>query len=278
VRRNARKPDAPRREAPLVTGGFTLLEVLLAASVISVLVAILAPSLGRARQKAREAACAANLRTWGEAFSLYADANDSILPHTDDRARNRTPYAYDATHPEHECCYIDLLPPLLHRSPWRDIPDGAKPCGDIWQCPEARPLPDTAYTPRFKPSIRGYHSYAMNSYLEYDFPYGQSPEMTPLPGFLRLSRCVAPARTILMFEQTLDPREGYGQEGGFTEAGWFTAEDARALGERHYHTRGGLGGNILLLDGHGDWRNNLWDKTLGNPRLPPWNDRTWFPY
>jgi hypothetical protein len=248
------------------------------AGLIGLLTAIMAPGLKTARRQARELACAVNLRSWGQAFSTYAAGSSGFLPHTDDRTRNRPAYVYDSRYPEHECGYIDVLPPLLDRPAWRDIPDGVKPRGDVWQCPDAAPLPDSAYTPRFKPSVKGYHSYAMNSYLEYDFPYGQPAGAEPAPNFLPLNRCKAPARTILLFEQTLNPAQGYGQQGGHPEAGWHTGEDARALAERHYHLRGGLGGNIVMLDGHREWRGDLWNEALGNPRLPPRGDLTWFPY
>jgi len=115
----------------------------------------------------------------------------------------------------------------------------------------------------------------MNSYLEHDFEFGSYKQY---PSFLKLSLCRAPSRTILMFEQTLDPQQGYGQQGGHSMAGRYTAEDARALTERHAHIRGGLGGNVIMLDGHREWRNDLWDQSLGNPRIPSENDLTWFPY
>jgi len=68
----------------------------------------------------------------------------------------------------------------------------------------------------------------MNSYLEQDFPFGL-PFGAPLqPSFLKLEVCAATSKTILMFEQTLDPSQGYGQAGGFNTAGQYTAEDARA--------------------------------------------------
>lgn len=143
--------------------GFTLVELLVVLAVVSLLMSILLPALRRARAKGREIVCAANLRTWGNAFYIYANDNDHTLPHTDDRARNRPEDVYSPDHPEHECCYIDLLPPLMGRHPWRDFPEGSKPTGDIWQCPVAKPLPDSAYSPRYKPSLKGYHSYAMNS-------------------------------------------------------------------------------------------------------------------
>ncbi len=81
-----------------------------------------------------------------------------------------------------------------------------------------------------------------------------------------------------MFEQTLDPKQAYGQTGGHREAGRFTAEDARALTERHPHLRGGLGGNVMMIDGHFEWRNDLWDRSLAFPRIPAAGDLTWFPY
>jgi len=256
-------------------GSFTLIELLVVVSVLGVLLAVLLPCLARARSIAKEVACATNLRTWGQAFHLYAGDHEGTLPHTDDRARNRPADVYDPAHPEHEYCYIDLLPPLIGRRAWRDFPGGSKPVGDVWQCPEAKPLPDSAYSPDYQPSVQGYHSYAMNSYLEHDFEFGQ---YKPYPSFLKLSSCRAPARTILMFEQTLDPQQGYGQQGGHPLAGRYTAEDARAFTERHAHLRGGLGGNVVMLDGHREWRNDLWDESLGNPRIPSEHDLTWFPH
>jgi prepilin-type N-terminal cleavage/methylation domain-containing protein len=258
-----------------VRGGFTLVELLVVISIMGILLSILLPCLSRTRAMTKEVVCGGNLRTWGQTFLLYADDYDGTLPHTDDRARNRPPDVYDPAHPEHECCYIDLLPPLMGRLPWRDFANGRKPVDDIWQCPEAEPLPDSAYSPSYQPSVQGYHSYAMNSYLEHDFEFGIYKQY---PSFLKLSLCRAPTRTILMFEQTLDPGQGYGQQGGHSMAGRYTAEDARALTERHAHIRGGLGGNVIMLDGHRQWRNDLWDESLGNPRIPLENDLTWFPY
>lgn len=261
-----------------VSSAFTLIEVLVVVGVIALLVSILLPSMARVRARSREVVCATNLRTWGHAFHLYANDYNDTLPHTDDRARNRTPGVYDPDHPEHESCYIDVLPPLLHRPAWRDFPNGSKPVDDIWQCREARVLPDSAYSPKFTPSIDGYHSYAMNSYLEHDFQFGLVPGRKPEPSFLRLERCKAPGKTILMFEQTLDPKRGSGGEGGHPMAGRFTAEDARAVSERHAHEQSGFGANVVMIDGHLEWRDDLWDDALPNGRIPAPDDLTWHPY
>ncbi len=260
---------------------FSLIELLVVVAIVALLASILVPSLAQARAHAREATCATNLRTWGQAFHLYANDYNGALPHIDDRGRNSPPDVYDPDHPERECCYIDVLPPLIGRPAWRDTPQPNKPTGDIWQCPDARPRPDSDYDPDYQPSVMGYHSYAMNSYLEHVFRFGlPGPDWEKLkyPSFLQLNRCTAPTRTLLMFEQTLDPRQGHGQLGKLRMAGRFTAEDARALSERHAHVRGGLGGNVIMLDTHLEWRNDLWDETSREPRVPEPDDLTWYPY
>lgn len=259
-------------EAP----GFTVLELLAVVAVIAVLASLLTVSAGRALATARERACAANVRSWGQAFLLYASDHDGYLPHPDGRERNTVPGEYDPKYPEHEQGYVDVLPPYLGERAWRDYPDGQKPAAGVWQCASARPLVDSAYS--YRPSVRGYFTYAMNSYLAHDFLFGLPWDTGPQPSFLSLSRCAAPARTILLFEQTLDPAQAYAQGGGLRTAGFFAAEDARALTERHAHAFAGSGGNILHLDGHMTWRNDLWDRKLKNPRVPARGDLTWFPY
>jgi len=56
--------------------GFTLIELLVVAAIIAVLVALLLPSLGKARAVARRTVCAGNLRQLGIAASAYLDSGD----------------------------------------------------------------------------------------------------------------------------------------------------------------------------------------------------------
>ena len=56
--------------------GFTLIELLVVIAIIALLMAVLIPSLQRARKQAKAVLCQSNLRQWGLYFSLYTDDND----------------------------------------------------------------------------------------------------------------------------------------------------------------------------------------------------------
>ena len=60
--------------------GFTLIELLVVIGIIGVLMAILLPVLGNAREAARTVACASNLRQLATAAQLYAGENSQFWP------------------------------------------------------------------------------------------------------------------------------------------------------------------------------------------------------
>jgi prepilin-type processing-associated H-X9-DG protein/prepilin-type N-terminal cleavage/methylation domain-containing protein len=70
--------DVPSRRVR----GFTLIELLVVVAVIALLIAILVPSLGKAREAARKTVCQTNLKQWGMGYTLYADSYNDMLPFT----------------------------------------------------------------------------------------------------------------------------------------------------------------------------------------------------
>ena len=60
--------------------GFTLIELLVVIAIIALLLAILLPSLGMAKDHAKKIGCATNLRTLGLAVRFYCDDNDGKTP------------------------------------------------------------------------------------------------------------------------------------------------------------------------------------------------------
>ena len=64
--------------------GFTLIELLVVIAVIALLMAILLPVLGKARDQARMIGCRSNLKQYGIGLRMYLDDNNHNFPDTFD--------------------------------------------------------------------------------------------------------------------------------------------------------------------------------------------------
>src|SRR3989339_830506 len=62
------------------TTGFTLVELLVVISIIALLLAILMPSLSKAREQAVRIVCASNMKSTGTSMSMYISDNKGTLP------------------------------------------------------------------------------------------------------------------------------------------------------------------------------------------------------
>ncbi len=60
--------------------GFTLIELLVVIAIIAVLMAVLVPALGKAREKVKDISCRSNQKNIGLAVLMYLDAYDRKLP------------------------------------------------------------------------------------------------------------------------------------------------------------------------------------------------------
>jgi prepilin-type N-terminal cleavage/methylation domain-containing protein/prepilin-type processing-associated H-X9-DG protein len=65
---------------PGPAGGFTLVELLVVVAIISILASIALPALARARESARRAVCASNLRQVGMCLRMYGDESNGRYP------------------------------------------------------------------------------------------------------------------------------------------------------------------------------------------------------
>src|SRR5579862_5700132 len=78
------------RRVLIMRRAFTLIELLVVVSIIALLIAILLPSLGKAKLKARSAKCLANTRSMGTAVALYVTDWQKMFPYAADQQHSWT--------------------------------------------------------------------------------------------------------------------------------------------------------------------------------------------
>jgi prepilin-type N-terminal cleavage/methylation domain-containing protein len=265
---------------------FSLVELLVVISIISLLMSIILPALERSTSIAKQTVCQSRLKQWGLAFEAYSTENDGFYPHIDGRDRTEI----DPQTPEEIADYyygwVDVLPTYINLKPWRDYALYNKPGTDtIFQCPSAIILTGANYN--YPQDRIGYFSYAMNSCLELDdncwppnYPYTNPTGGTNnMPSFLNTALIRFSSRVILLYDQLLDPRLGYNGIKLNRSAGRYCGAYPREFSARHRKGKNGLGGSILFCDYHVEWKKSVWKEDWPDDlEVPPRNDTNWFPY
>jgi hypothetical protein len=248
---------------------------------------LLVPVGRRAKESGRRAVCQNQLRQWGIAFEVYAGGNEGFFPHIDGLDRQGDTQ-FSEFLPEKDKAdffgWVDVVAPLVDEKPWREHAAGEYPgTGSIFQCPSARLAPRDLYS--YRPERNGYFSYAMNSCLELDEhcwpPYSKSGSAggNDMPSFLNTALIRYPQRVILMFDQLLDPREGYDGKLMNRSAGKHCGSYAKAFSARHRRGKNELGGHILYCDYHVELIGSVWkDGWPEDLEVPPRSDHDWYPY
>jgi prepilin-type N-terminal cleavage/methylation domain-containing protein/prepilin-type processing-associated H-X9-DG protein len=210
--------------------GFTLIELLVVIAIIALLMAILMPVLGKAKEQARTMVCRSNLKQYGIGLRMYLDENDYFFPQTDQWMKSTT-------------------------SGW--VKEGEIPDGQLW--PYIKAL-DCHMCPRFAHLKKGTNyedtkvSYVLNSYVGRGGSIWSSWLGSDVTGVTKEPQVYHPSKVITFTEENTWTIEGYSNypfnDTHFTVGNWTRQIDNYAT----FHNAPGDidkgGANIVFVDGH----------------------------
>jgi prepilin-type N-terminal cleavage/methylation domain-containing protein/prepilin-type processing-associated H-X9-DG protein len=222
--------------------GFTLVELLIVLAIIGVLAAILLPVLSSAREGARRATCASNLKQIGQAMQMYANDNSRRYP------------------------FVEYVPGHQECSPWIEPVYPYVKNAAVFQCPsfpagEYRAGCLTAATP-WTTSYLG--SYDLNNpYVSYEVvPNVSLPKLSTTARSVHEVQYRRPSSMILVLDG-----DGQWVNPGTQTPPFEGTEGLLKYGVNPHHNHGC---NVAFVDGHVKWlslealtKRSLW--TLDGP-------------
>jgi prepilin-type N-terminal cleavage/methylation domain-containing protein/prepilin-type processing-associated H-X9-DG protein len=190
--------------------GFTLVELLVVIGIIVLLVGILLPVLGRARERARAIQCASNISQIYKACLMYANENRGVLPiPAGSLDREMTPSQL-----EHCGIRVEELGWLNYREGalWPYVSASVEARQELFLCPsDAEPRFARQYIfPKANPDRPRNFSYNFSGFMHNGYMSPNGPRTG-----LQLSRIRRPAHKIVVMEQDMP-----GMPNGFPFTGY----------------------------------------------------------
>jgi prepilin-type N-terminal cleavage/methylation domain-containing protein/prepilin-type processing-associated H-X9-DG protein len=114
--------------------GFTLIELLVVIAIIAILAAILFPVFAKAREAARKASCASNLKQIATGFIMYTQDYDEMYPPWTGNARG----VYTGGSFGLNWMYPNLVGPYIKNGIVIDPATNTGTLGQVWACPSTK--------------------------------------------------------------------------------------------------------------------------------------------
>ena len=238
------------------TVGFTVIELLIVATIIVILAAILLPVLRQAKESARRTKCASNLKQTGIWLMLYSEDNDGWFPSVGNQVV-----------PSKDIQYITFRDPvtgIVDPKRYPQFPNTTRMRNayySFYWCPSVPTWPATVPFPPFGWTsylyFGGYGGNTNNTY--YGWIWSRFIDGVNMPGntFVptpKLQLCARPSDTPLLLDSAV-----YGWGPGTM---WFATGPLEVPSVNHYNADGTktAGENILYVDGHVAWISNPTDR------------------